>query len=300
MKPMRVVGQNETSRKIAYALDVAEVETDDHSSIEIVTDWQSLNTLSGYSEERRLPWMLIEETHSEGAAVGPIFDPQGGGCFRCYIHRRRSNGGQECRPLRDASPTMIGHIARAIGMFASGRSDWDSEQLEIFADGHIQSHVFLPVPSCERCRGRQTRHHGLSLRSLVSERIGLVHEVREVANVGPLKAAVASGCRTDAFSETQALNRGMAVDETLDSAWDRASGESIERYCSALAPADIPMARADELDGPFLDPAHSADLKGRTDGRSCFRWVRATSLLTGKDVWAPASRGLCTLRPGQL
>ena len=290
MKTIRVVGQNEISRVIRRALADAGFGANGNDSLVVVADWQEVGVLFGYREQRDLPWILIEETHSGGVAVGPIFRPAGPGCFRCYIDRRRSNGGQECRPLRDASPAMISNIVRAIGTFADRISEGHSEQLEVTADGDLRSHVFLPVPSCERCWNLQTRYQGLSLTSLVSDRTGLVHDVREITNMGSLKAALVSGCRTDAFSDARALNLGMAVDETLEFARDRAIGESVERYCGSFTPADLPEARAHELDGPFLHTSHFADLQGHTDGCSSVRWVRATSLLNGKDIWVPASR----------
>jgi ribosomal protein S12 methylthiotransferase accessory factor len=287
---VRVIGQSEISRQIASALEDAGFEATGICSLAVLADWPDVNALYGYAEEYRGPWILIEETDDAGAAIGPVFRPEGTGCFRCYIDRRRSNGGRDCRPLGRACRGMIRQIAGAVSAIANGRSSKEGEQLEILADGSEQSHIFLPLPNCTRCWTRLAPRRGLTIESLVDNRVGLVHELREITGLlEPLKMVVASGCRTDAFVETQALNRGMAVDDTLGGARERATGESIERYCGALAPERLPLAQVDELDGPSLSQMCFADREWDGNGHRRFRWVRATVISTGKDVWVPAS-----------
>lgn len=81
----------------------------------------------------------------------------------------------------------------------------------------------------------------------------------------------------------------MAADVIPERAFIRAVGESVERYCAAFYPEDLPLAQAGELDGPWLDPNRLAPGIGSFTPEMRIRWTRARVLANGDDVWVPAS-----------
>lgn len=290
MRAVRVIGQGEVSEKISAALKEAGFAQGENNSLAILAGWRNVEALYAHAEDTHLTWVLLEESSHGGVSMGPVFGRGGVGCFSCYISRRRSNGGQECRPLRQASADTISKILQAVTAFANGSTARNDEQLEMLGDGIVRTHVFLPLPNCQVCSALQSPRRALSLASLVGDRIGIVHEAREITGTRePFKSVIAFGCRTDAFSDARALNFGMAVDESLEGARERSIAESIERYCGALVPNSLKVARAEELDAPSVDPFSLGEVEAPHGSRSRFSWVRSTSLSTGKDVWVPAS-----------
>jgi thiazole/oxazole-forming peptide maturase SagD family component len=290
MRPgIQVIGDTSTRVRIEAALCEEGYDTENGHRLAVVAGWPHTKALQSLSEQLSVPWILVEDAGDGGATVGPLFRQGRGGCFGCYIARRRANGGKECRPLGSASEAILRQIRDQAAAFFDSRSRLSGEQIEISTCGSVARHVFLPVPTCRPCAAAEEGE--LTCESLVGDRLGLVHEVRLLRGVPePFAGALASGCRTDAFLANRALNRGMAVDETAEQARRRAIGESLERYCAAAMPQDLPFVRAGDLEGPYLDPRRLGAVQGGWDPEaSAIRWVRAHSLAGNRPVWVPAS-----------
>lgn len=285
---IQVIGDTSIKLRIEAALGDAGYDTENGRGLAVVADWPDAKGLRNLSEQLSVPWILVEDAEDGRAAVGPLFRQGRGGCFGCYIARRWANGGKECRPLGSASEAVLDQVRGQVAAFFASESLLSNEQIEVSAGGAVARHVFLPVPTCRSCAVGERE---LTCESLVGDRLGLVHEVRLLRGVPePFVAALASGCRTDAFLANRALNRGMAVDETVAQARRRAIGESIERYCAAAMPQDLPFSRAGDLEGPYLDPRRFGVLQGGWEPEtSAIRWVRAHSLVGNRRIWVPAS-----------
>src|SRR5687767_12251551 len=65
--------------------------------ITIVSSWDSVSSLCKLVDSRP-HCLVIEDAGAGSVAIGPSFTPDIAGCFRCYLARRRSNGGAHCRP----------------------------------------------------------------------------------------------------------------------------------------------------------------------------------------------------------
>jgi thiazole/oxazole-forming peptide maturase SagD family component len=82
----------------------------------------------------------------------------------------------------------------------------------------------------------------------------------------------------------------MAVDDDAAKARQRAVSESIERYCAAAVPPDLPLARPLDLEGPYLAASRFGSISPNRNEEDCFvRWVRAHSLTGNRPIWVPAS-----------
>jgi bacteriocin biosynthesis cyclodehydratase domain-containing protein len=286
-----VYGHGRSKVRIEAALRNAGYDTESGHRVAVVADWPNPQALYGLSDCLTVPWILVEDAGGGTAAVGPLFHRGRAGCFDCYVARRRANGGKECRPPESLSEAALGQIRDQVAAFFASQSVLSGEQIEVAPGGEVARHTFLPVPSCPACASADPEERDLTCESLVGNRLGLVHEVRFLPGVPEsLVAALASGCRTDAFLASRAMNRGMAVDETAAQARGRAIGESIERYCAAAMPEDAPFARAMDLEGAYLDPQRLGPLQGEWDPEtSAIRWVCAYSLIGDHPIWVPAS-----------
>jgi len=284
---IQVAGRNGAALAIAEALSHATLPA---ARLTIAADWENLRDLHGLDEESNGPFLLIENAGGGHAAVGPVFDSEGAGCFQCYIARRRANGGRECRPVDSLNGNILNGLVDEVKELVSGRSALRHAQIEIAPSGLRTRHCFLPVPSCKRCARRPRGKRVLQLEDLVSPRLGLVHEIRRIPGAPDGMVGIeAVGCRTDAFAPGRALNRGMALAYSESDARRRAIAESVERYCAALPGDSLPLARPDELAGAWLDPSRFPAVDIPLTSGSRLRWVKGAMLCSEEEVWAPAS-----------
>jgi len=287
---VRILGDGALSRSVAGALSRHGIDTSDIAGLAILADWTHVRELQQVVERSDLPVMLIEDAGGGAIAVGPIFAASTPGCLRCYIARRRANGGRECRPATALTSRALAEIVHETRAFlASGRTALQGEQVEVPVSGVLRRHVLVPVPGCSSCWTGRAPTRNLEFDSLVSSRLGLVHEVRSLEDAtDSMVGFTAVGCRTDAFAPLRALNHGLAVDETEERARRRAIAESIERYCAALAPPDLPWARPTELGGRYLDPWSFPAVDPPRRQNPCLRWVKARLLESGAEIWVAA------------
>lgn len=287
---IQVIGESRASDAITTALASAGLCSGGSSRLAVVAGWPCVDKLLGLERELRVPFLLVEDAGDGSVAIGPVFGGRGSVCFRCYLARRRSNGGKQCRPAGSVSVSVLTQLIAQVRSVCESRQSL-SEQIQITAGGESIRHVVLPVPGCTSCRFDAWERVPLGLDALVSDRVGLVHEVTALPGTPePFYGAVAVGCRADAFLNSYALNRGMAVDDSAERARSRAVGESVERYCAAVMPDGLPVASCRELDGKYLDPARLGGNGAEHNGHSPrLRWVQAHNLLTNEPVWVPAS-----------
>jgi thiazole/oxazole-forming peptide maturase SagD family component len=285
-----IVGRNDASRQLVRALSAHGIEVGSSSDMVILAEWESVNALLGATDAARRPLVVVEGTSAGGIAFGPLFRSNAAGCVRCYIARRRANGGSECRPTTALTDHAADHIARSVRQIVDGNALPLSDHIEIGAPGGLLRHTLFPVPRCAHCSHRPFEKRTLDLDALVSPRIGLVHQLRLVAGAPDGMIGVeAVGSRTDALGPARALNKGMAVDECEETARLRAVAESIERYCAALPIFEMPLARSHELDGPAFAPSRFPNTFESFDRGRRHRWMKARTLATGTEVWVPAS-----------
>jgi ribosomal protein S12 methylthiotransferase accessory factor len=284
---VKIIGESCAAGNVARALAGAGLRSAASYPVAVVVGWPCVDSLLGLERELRVPFLLVEDAGSGSVAVGPVFGGRGSACLRCYLARRRANGGAQCRPAGPVSSEVLTRLIEHVRAFCEAREP-AHEQIQIKAAGECVRHVVLPVAGCASCRPEALEGEPLGLDALVSDRVGLVHEVKAWAGAPePFRGAVAAGCRTDAFLKTRALNRGMAVDESFERAQARAIGESVERYCAAAMPDGLPVASSRELDGRHLELTQFGG--DEDDGLRRARWVQAHNLLTSEPVWVPAS-----------
>ncbi|WP_437758159.1 YcaO-like family protein [Sorangium sp. So ce1389] len=295
-REIQILGHTPFARELRGALAGASAPSGAAASSVIVAchwdDLGALRALDQQAQHAQSSWILIEAGEEGSVLVGPMLGAGGSGCFACFTARRRSNGAKGCRPVEEAASGMAARIAAAVRSWIDGEGASGAAQIELFPDGGARTHGFAPAPGCPRCGAALPPAVANGIDSLVSERLGVVTRVNEIPSGFPgIVAALAVGCCTDPLGEKQAvraLNDGIAADTTIASARVRASGESVERYCPAFAPDDLPLSRARDLDGRWLDPRRLAPGEPFDEGAP-LRWARATSLADDRPVWVPAA-----------
>ncbi|WP_437289827.1 YcaO-like family protein [Sorangium sp. So ce406] len=291
-KEIQILGHTPFARALRSALSGAGAPRGAASStVVLACHWDDLAALRAFDSHAPSPWILIEAGDEGQVLVGPTLGAGGSGCLACFTARRRSNGARACRPVEEAPDALVARVAAALRRFLDG-DDGGAAQIELLPDGGTRRHDFVPVPGCSRCRQAPPPAEASGIDALVSERLGVVTRVDEIASGFPgIVAALAVGCSTDPLGwklGVRGLNDGIAADTTRASARARASGESVERYCPAFAPDDLPLARARDLDGRWLDPRRLAPGEP-FDADAPLRWARATSLVDDAPVWVPAA-----------
>ncbi|WP_437783354.1 YcaO-like family protein [Sorangium sp. So ce1097] len=294
-REIQILGHTPFARALRRALSGAGVPPGAASSaVVLACHWDDLAALRAFDGDARSPWVLIEAGDEGRVLVGPTLGAGGAGCFACFTARRRSNGGRACRPVEDADDAVVARVAAAVRRLLDGDGDGaaGAAQIELLPDGGARRHELAPAPGCPRCREARPPAGAGGIDALVSERLGVVSRVDEIASGFPgIAAALAVGCSTEPLGGklgVRGLNDGIAADTTLASARARASGESVERYCPAIAPDDLPLARARDLGGRWIDPRRLAPGEP-FDADAPLRWARATSLVDDAPVWVPAA-----------
>ncbi|WP_434046435.1 MULTISPECIES: YcaO-like family protein [Sorangium] len=294
-REIQILGYTPFARALRGALSGAGAPRGAASStVVLACHWEDLAALRAFDSHAESPWILIEAGDEGQALVGPMLGAGGSGCLACFTARRRSNGARACRPVEEAPDALVARVAAAVRRCLDGDDGGaaGAAQIELLPDGGTRLHDFVPVPGCPRCREARPPAEASGIDALVGERLGVVTRVDEIASGFPgIVAALAVGCCTEPLGwklGVRGLNDGIAADTTMASARARASGESVERYCPAFAPDDLPLARARDLDGRWLDPRRLAPGEP-FDADAPLRWARATSLADDAPVWVPAA-----------
>lgn len=287
---IQLVGDGSAARGLHGALLKAGLSSSTaNGELLTFTSWDSVQALSRSIDGTHAQCLIVEDFGHGAIAFGPSFREDTAGCFRCYIARRRANGGTECRPAKKINDIAGAHIAARLRSLVDGRVRSLDCQIELSDAGVEAAHAFIPVPTCSRCRLR-LHSRASSIEALVDSSLGIVHTVRTIRDApAGFFGFEALGCRTDAFGSPQALNHGFAIDEYEAKARCRAVGESIERYCAALRIAEAPLAFAHELDAPHIPASSFPTSYEDPTARRRRRWIKARRIANDQDVWVPAS-----------
>lgn len=140
---------------------------------------------------------------------------------------------------------------------------------------------------------------------LIDSRVGVVHSVEEVrreAGMPNFFHYAAHASNTRAFTANANFREAGGASTDRRTAWRKAVGEAVERYCSALYDVDeLPLSRFDRLDGEALAPSSFALYSPAQYEAESFpwvpfrddtpvRWSRGVDVLSGSPVWVPAAR----------
>jgi len=247
-----------------------------------------------------LPWVAIELGGVGGvpvvdAAVASFGPETGSGCYDCLAGRVSANLG----PEPTAAPAT--HTSRFAGAVA-GREL--ARHLEGGADifGRLvvvpyTEREFLPLPNCTCGEGRHQdipREYvdrsleeslGRAERAL-DETVGIVQEVGEAESF-PVPYYLARGCDTAEFSDASAARDAAGVAADWDSAFMKALGEALERYCAGVyRTAEFDTGAPVSMDGAVKPSAFVCE--SEPDPGEAIPWVEGENLATGETVKLPA------------
>ncbi|MFW6384563.1 MAG: YcaO-like family protein [Halodesulfurarchaeum sp.] len=248
------------------------------------------------------PWIAVEVGGIGGVAVDEIhatvaaFEP-GGPCFECLERRvEATEVDAASEPTADRNGVRIagayaGHLATR---FLSG----DSPGGVVIEIPHVER-TLLPVPGCtctvERERSFELKATSRSLEESIvrgevsiDDRIGLIEQIGEYDSFpAPYYLSVLSD--TSVFSDVAAPDRAAGVALDWDTAFMKATGESLERYSAAVYRNEtFHRAPIEDVTGPsprdFVRPDDWTD----PDPETVVEWVPGRDLETGDDVYLPA------------
>lgn len=223
------------------------------------------------------------------------FSPDSG-CFECLSGRVNAN----LDPQADPAAAPAAHTTRFAGAVA-GREAARFVQDGAAIFGRIvivpfTEREFLPLPNCacdEGDRNDLGRSYvdrsvedalGRAERAL-DEQFGIIQEVGEAESF-PLPYYLAHSCDTTGFSDASAPRDAAGVAGDWNSAFMKALGEAMERYCAGIYRRDsFETAAPGEID-PAVTPGefvckHDPDVEA-------IDWVEGQHLSTGEQAYLPA------------
>jgi len=250
--------------------------------------------------ESGLPWLAVELGGVGGVPVADAavagFGP-GTGCYACLTGRVKANLDPETDPT--AAPSA--HTSRFAGAVA-GREL--ARHLQDGADifGRVvvvpyTERVFLPLPNCACGGGRDrtlSREYvdrplegslGRAERGL-DELVGIVQEVGEAESF-PVPYYLARSCDTRGFSDASAARDAAGVAVDWDSAFMKALGEALERYCAGIYRGEeFETGPPASMDGAVKPSAFVCETEPDPDEE--IEWVQGADLATSGTVALPA------------
>src|SRR5262249_42947315 len=138
---IQLVGEGSAARGLHDALLKAGLSPSTaNGELLIFTSWDSVQALSRSIDGTRAQCLIVEARGHGAIAFGPSFRDDTAGCFRCYIARRRANGGAECRPARKINETAGARITASLRSLVDGRVRSLDCQLELSDAGVEAAH----------------------------------------------------------------------------------------------------------------------------------------------------------------
>ncbi len=261
------------------------------------TAFARANRVAGDGNTR---WLAVELGGIGGYPVADAaitgFGP-GTACYECLRGRVEANVDPAAEPV----PAPPAHTARLAGAIA-GRAltrlvSGDSEA----ALGRVRelpaaNRRLLSLPGCECANPPdpsvplEDTHRALDVALESAEvgldpRVGIVREVGEAESF-PLPYYLATLCETEGFSDGSAPRQAAGVAVDWDTAFMKALGESLERYCAGIYRADsLPSGTPDDLPNAVPPTAFVTPGDGPPGDVT---WVTGQNLATGGDVHIPA------------
>jgi len=250
--------------------------------------------------ETKTPWLAVE---LGGVGGVPVVDAAvtgfapGTGCYACLAGRVESTLESDAEPT--AAPAA--HTARFAGAVA-GRQAVRAvvSDAEVFGRVVVVPHTerqFLPLPNCRCADGRDCELRRNYVERSVDEslaraeqalddRFGIVLEVGEAESF-PLPYYLARSCETSGFSAASAARDAAGVDPDWNSAFMKALGEALERYCAGVYRAEeFETATPDELEDAVAPATFVTQSADADDAQ--LEWVAGEQLQTRERVWLPA------------
>ncbi len=244
------------------------------------------------------PWIAVELGGVGGLAVADAsvtcFDPDGA-CYECLSGRVAAN--LDGQPESRAPARRTARFAGAIGGREAAQF-LDGEAIE----GRVitlpyQQRRLLALPNCG-CdpRAQRSLDREVTERTIddslaraeqgLDETIGIVQQVGEAESF-PVPYYLAQGCETAGFSDASAAREAAGVDPDWNTAFMKALGESMERYCAGVYRADeLDHAAPETLDDAVGPSAFVC--RDEPDPLTPIEWVRGERLTDGAERALPA------------
>ncbi|WP_136715608.1 YcaO-like family protein [Halorientalis salina] len=311
-----LVGSGPARDAVAAALDDVDVAVTDatpddiqHCDLAVVVGQAgdvAFETVNTTAIDRGTPWLAVEIGGLGGypvveAAVSG-FGPETG-CYDCLRTRVRANADPSQEPQAAPSPEttrFAGALAgrEAARLVAGKQSVALGGVIEI---PHAERRV-LPVPDCE-CQPERDRTLERTVvdrdveeslaraEGALDERVGIVNQVGEAESF-PVPYYLATLSDTTGFSDATAAQQAAGVDADWNSAFMKALGEGLERYCAGVyrtstfatgTPSDVENAVPPST---FVRP--TGDLYTNPGEETSIEWVPGKNLITGGEVELPA------------
>lgn len=238
------------------------------------------------------PWIIVELGGMGGVEVAgvegaiSVLHPDGP-CPHCLNQRVRANDPATSQSaIDDTTARFAGAVAGRL-LHRHGPDGLDAIVGQIQAlDG--RTHEVLPLPNCRCETGRSVDDVEAATGSAleraeraVDDRVGLIPIVGEQASF-PAPYYVAELADTEGFSSAQAARHAGGIDLDWDSAFMRALGEALERYCAGVYQE---AALSEDADGSTVEL--SALPIAKPDGEPVGRWWPATDMHTEETVQLP-------------
>lgn len=245
-------------------------------------------------------WLAVELGGVGGVPIVDAsvagFSPETG-CYDCLSGRVSAN----LDPQADPTAAPSAHTTRFAGAVAGREAArYVTEDADIFGRVVVvpfTEREFLPLPNCacepDRDRRIPRTHVDRSVdeslaraERALDDQLGIVQEVGEAESF-PVPYYLARSCETAGFSDVSAPRDAAGVAPDWNSAFMKALGESLERYCAGVyhtsefevgTPAAVPDA---------VSPSEFV-CEATPDPDSDILWTRGEHLETGETVSLPA------------
>ncbi len=270
----------------------------------IVAIGQSGDQLFETVNERALDagqcWIAVEIGGIGGAPVVDasvaVFGP-GVGCYDCLRGRVEAN--QDRQEQRDEEPAP--HTVRFAGAIAGRQSSrllaGDETVIGRVITPPFDERRFLPLPNC-RCGNQPSRtldrtdvdrplEESLArAEQALDETVGLIQQVGEAESF-PVPYYLSRGCDTTGFSDASAARDAAGVAIDWNSAFMKALGEGLERYCAGVyRTADLERATPAEMDDAVAPGAFVCERE--PEPTTEIEWVPGEAVATGETCALPA------------
>jgi ribosomal protein S12 methylthiotransferase accessory factor len=284
-------------------IDAAAVPKTDLAVVAGVTGATVFERANELARESATPWLAVElggiGGHGVCEAAITGFGPETA-CYDCLRARVAANA--------DDADGDEPSIDPATARLAGARAGYETSQLSAGEQSAVIGGVIelphaerrlLAVPNCD-CDGERDRRlrreyetHDLDdalarAEVALDERVGIVHEVGEVASF-PVPYYLARVGETSRFSDASAVNEAAGVAADWNRAFMKALGEALERYSAGIyRTAEFDHGAPAELDGAVPPASFVLPADVETDAAASIPWVSGEDLATGASVRLPA------------
>ncbi len=303
-----IIGSGEAAAAVEDALEATDtvrttVERTDEYELVVVTG-QTGDSVFEEVDKRALDaerrWVAVEIGGIGGVPVVEtsvaFFDPSVG-CYDCLRGRVEANRDRQ-EPI-DEQPAA--HTVRFAGAVAGREiSRYLDEGAEIFGrviTPPFEERRFLPLPNgrCgeqpDRTLGRRHTERPLEeslarAEQALDETVGIIQEVGEAESF-PVPYYLSRGCDTAGFSDASAARDAAGVAIDWNSAFMKALGEGLERYCAGVY-RNEQLTQAPPAELSDAVPPSAFVCEREPDLEREIEWVEGEEIATGDQTLLPA------------